>query len=92
MQRADSHIQYDQRITTRELSAILGIGKGIVDKIIYQLGYSKVCARWVPRRLTKEHKNKDKSSAWSCLLVMRLRVMIEGDDLSFERRNLWKEV
>jgi hypothetical protein len=45
MQRADSHIRNDRRITTRELAAILGIGKGSVDKIIHQLEYSKVCAQ-----------------------------------------------
>jgi DNA-binding MarR family transcriptional regulator len=45
MQRADSHIRYNRRITTRELAAILGIGKGNVDKIIHQLEYSKVCAQ-----------------------------------------------
>jgi DNA-binding MarR family transcriptional regulator len=45
MQRADSYIRNDRRITTRELAAIIGIDKGSVDKIIHQLGYSKVCAR-----------------------------------------------
>jgi hypothetical protein len=39
VQRADSNIRNDPRITTRELAAILGIGKGSVDKIIHQLGY-----------------------------------------------------
>jgi hypothetical protein len=44
IQLAGSHIRNDRRITTRELAAILGIGKGSIDKIIHQLGYSKVCA------------------------------------------------
>jgi DNA-binding MarR family transcriptional regulator len=44
VQPADSLIQDDRRITTRELAAVLGIGKGSVKKIIHQLGYSKVCA------------------------------------------------
>jgi hypothetical protein len=61
---------------SRELAAVLSIGKGSVDKIIHQLRYSKVCARWVPRSLTEEHKNKEKASARSCLLVTRLRVTI----------------
>jgi DNA-binding MarR family transcriptional regulator len=72
MQRADSHIRNDRRMISRELAAILSIGKGSVDKIIHQLRYSKVCARWVPRSLTEEHKNKEKASARSCLLVTRL--------------------
>jgi hypothetical protein len=44
MQQADSHIRNDRRITTRELAAILGIGKGSVDKIIHQLRYIKLRA------------------------------------------------
>jgi histone-lysine N-methyltransferase SETMAR len=58
MQWADSHIQNDRRITSRELATMLGISKGNVDKIIHQLGYSKVYARWVPRSLTEEHKEQ----------------------------------
>jgi hypothetical protein len=40
VQLADSLIRDDQRITTRELAAVLFIGKGSVEKIIHQLGYS----------------------------------------------------
>jgi histone-lysine N-methyltransferase SETMAR len=76
MQRNDSHIRNDWRITTRELAAILGIGKGSVDKIVHQLGYSKVCARWVPRTLTEEHKEQRKVN---CLELLA-RYEAEGDD------------
>jgi hypothetical protein len=38
MQRA-RHMRKDRRIKTRELNAILGIGKGSVDKITHQVGY-----------------------------------------------------
>jgi DNA-binding MarR family transcriptional regulator len=75
MQRADSHIRSDRRIT-RELAAILGIGKGSIDKIIHQLEYSKVFARWVPRNLTEWHK-KQRKNIWSELLA---RYEAEGDD------------
>jgi hypothetical protein len=60
MQRADSHIRNDRRITTRELGTKLVIGKGSVDKIIHQLGYSKMYARWVSRSLTEEHYEQRK--------------------------------
>jgi hypothetical protein len=36
MQRADSHIRNDRRITTRELAAVLGIGKEASIKTIHQ--------------------------------------------------------
>jgi histone-lysine N-methyltransferase SETMAR len=76
VQRANSLIRDVRRMTTRELSAILGIGKGSVDKIIHQLGYSKVCARWVPRSLTEEHKQQRKAICSELLA----RYEVEGDD------------
>jgi histone-lysine N-methyltransferase SETMAR len=60
LHRAHSHIRNDRRIIPRELAAILGIGKGSVNKIIHKLGYSKVCARWVPRSLTENYKEQRK--------------------------------
>jgi histone-lysine N-methyltransferase SETMAR len=77
VQRADSLIRDNRRITTRELTAVLGIGKGSVDKIIHQLGYSKVCARWVPRSLTEEHKQQRKAICSELLAHYEA----EGDDL-----------
>jgi hypothetical protein len=59
-QQADNRIWNDQRITTRDLTAILGIGKGNFDKIIHQLGYSQACAQWVRRSLTEERKEQRK--------------------------------
>jgi hypothetical protein len=52
------------------------MGKGSVDKIIHQLGYSKVCARWVPRNLTEEHKQQRKAICSELLA----RYEVEGDD------------
>jgi DNA-binding MarR family transcriptional regulator len=83
MQRADGHIQNDWRITTRDLAAVLNIGKGRVDKIIHQLEYSKVCTQ----RALKNIRNKEKSSAWSCLIVTRLRVTIPCPPLSWVMRH-----
>jgi hypothetical protein len=57
-QQADNHIWNDRRNTTRDLAAILSIGKGSFDKIIHQLGYSQACARCVPRSLTEERKEQ----------------------------------
>jgi hypothetical protein len=76
VQRALSHIRNYRRITTRELFAILAIGKDVVDKIIHQLGYAKVCALSVPRSLTEEHKEQRKI-VFSELLA---RYEAEGED------------
>jgi hypothetical protein len=51
-QRADDIIHADQRITSRQLAIQLSVSNGSAITIIEALGYSKVCARWVPRNLT----------------------------------------
>ena len=56
--RVGALIREKRRITVRELSGILNVSDGNVKTIIKQhLQYSKVCARWIQRLLTDEHKN-----------------------------------
>ena len=62
----DALIRENRRITVCELSGILNIS---VKTIIKQhLQYSKVCARWIPRFLTDEHKSTRLQMAQSLLL------------------------
>ncbi|PSN52961.1 hypothetical protein C0J52_03623 [Blattella germanica] len=63
LQRSDVVIRADQRITTRQLVLKLSVSKGSVDAIINALGYRNVCARWVPRSLTVDHKSQRKDIA-----------------------------
>jgi histone-lysine N-methyltransferase SETMAR len=49
-------IMADRRITVKQLSLRLDIAEASVCRILEQLGFSKVCARWVPRQLTDAHK------------------------------------
>jgi hypothetical protein len=51
----------DRSITAGELCAATGTGKVAVMAIIRELGYRKVCARWVPKMLTVEHKRARKN-------------------------------
>jgi hypothetical protein len=53
----------DRRITSRPgtLSLSLSISKGRVSHIIRSLGFSEICARWVPRSFTIEHKTETKA-------------------------------
>jgi hypothetical protein len=60
LQRADEQIRKDQRITTRKLATKLSVSKGCVNNIIDALGYAKVCACRVPRRLADDHKTVQK--------------------------------
>ena len=54
--QADALIKEYRRITINELAESLRESEGCAVKIIDTLGFSKVCARWVPRQLTEAHK------------------------------------
>ena len=61
LQRADDIIHADRRITSRQLAVQLSVSNGNAVAIIDALGYSKVCARWVTRSLTTEHRRQKES-------------------------------
>ncbi len=49
----------DRRVTIEVISEKLGISTGLVHKIIHNdLGFTKTCARWVPKQLSPDHKKK----------------------------------
>ena len=54
--QADALIKENRCITINELAESLRVSAGSAVKIKDTLGYSKVCARWVPRQLTEAHK------------------------------------
>ena len=47
-----------------------------MQKTIESLGYRKVCARWVPRLLTKDHKGQRKPSSQNCCGDIDMKTMI----------------
>jgi histone-lysine N-methyltransferase SETMAR len=50
-------VMNDRRLTVSEIAASISISVGSVDTILNEkLGMSKVCARWVPRNLTRVQK------------------------------------
>lgn len=53
----DDFIQNDRRITQKRIANHIGISKERVGFIIEQLGYRKLCARWVPRRFSTTRGN-----------------------------------
>jgi hypothetical protein len=60
LQRADD-IHADQRITSQQLAVQLSVSTGSAMAIIDTSEYSKVCARWIPRSLTTEHRRQRKA-------------------------------
>jgi len=60
-ERVDEIIQDDRRVTVDTIARTLGIGHNAVQEMIESLGYRKVCACWVPRLLTEDHKGQRKA-------------------------------
>lgn len=72
----DDLIQNDRRITQKRIANHIGISKERVGFIIEQLGYRKICAGWVPHRLTDENKQR----RLECCKQLLQRYRDEGDD------------
>ena len=56
--QVDELIKHDRRITQKQITGRLGMSKERVGYIIGLLGYTEVCSRWVPCKLTSEKKQK----------------------------------
>ena len=54
--KAEGSIRDDRRVTIDDIAERLRISHGSAAKIAGELGFAKVCARWVPRQLTDAHK------------------------------------
>jgi hypothetical protein len=62
--RIEGLIQENRRIRLRDIADELNISVGTVHSIVHeQLGFRKVCSRWVPNQLTEVHKSA-KPHAW----------------------------
>jgi len=55
-ERLNQLIRANRRIRTRELCTELNIGFNALATMVASLKFRKVCARWVSRMLTQEHK------------------------------------
>ena len=59
IQQAQKIIMDNRRVKIDDVAYVLQISHGSAYQIIHDvLGYHKICARWVPRQLTAEHKRK----------------------------------
>ena len=83
----------DRRIKVRELAGIVGISKSALHRILTEsLSMRKLCARWVPRLLTLEQKQRREDVSIQCLAMLQrnknefLRRYITMDITSHLRR------
>jgi len=65
LQETEGEIRANRRLTIRELHQnIPEVSKtAIHEDVTEKLGYRKLCARWVPKMLTGDHKTKRIGSA-----------------------------
>ena len=79
LQEIEGEIRADRSVKIRELHHIIPeVSKTTIRKVVTEkLGYIKVCARWVPKILTDEHKTKRMGSA----LKFLPRYAQEGDEI-----------
>jgi hypothetical protein len=73
LQHDDAFVHEDRHITTRQLELSISINKGRVCCIIPDLGYSKVCAQWVPRSPAFGQKTERNAITSELLARLKLR-------------------
>jgi hypothetical protein len=57
--QARQKVLLNRRVAVDEVACSLQISPGFAFQIIHdELGFHKICARWVPRQLTAKHKRK----------------------------------
>ena len=78
LQEIEGEICANRCVTIRELHHIIPkVSKTTVDDAVTEkLGYRKLCAHWVPKMLTDDHKTKRMGSA----LKFLTRYALEGDE------------
>ena len=78
LQEIEGEIRANRRVTIRELHHIISeVSKATIHEAVTEkLGYRKLCARWVPKMLTDDHKTKRMGSA----LKFLTRYAHEGDE------------
>lgn len=79
--RVDELVRNNRRITVSEIEVEVGVSHGSAVLILSQLGYSKVCARWVPHLLSEEQRQ----NRVSICLQWQSRMRREGADNFLKR-------
>ncbi|KYN42498.1 Histone-lysine N-methyltransferase SETMAR [Trachymyrmex septentrionalis] len=65
----------DRRLKVRELADMVNISKSAVHRILAEnLEMRKLCARWVPRLLTIEQKQRREDVSIECLAMQQSRI------------------
>jgi hypothetical protein len=69
-------------VTASELEHDLSLSHGTIIRVIQELGFHKVCGRWVPRALSDDHKAR--RMAWLNHLGPSLDYMLDAQKLPSE--------
>ena len=79
VRKVNERVRDNRRFTISDLSLhFLQVSRTLIfDIVSSRLGYRKVCARWVPKVLTEEHKKQ----RVACALTFLMRFHKEGDGM-----------
>ena len=79
VRKVNERVRDNRRFTISDLSLYFTeISRTLLnDTVSSHLGYRKVCARWVPKMLTEEHKKQ----RVACALTFLMRYHKEGDGM-----------
>ena len=70
MEKIHKMVLDDRGLKVRELADMVGISKRAVHRILTEnLDMRKLCARWVPRLLTMEQKQRREDVSIECLAM-----------------------
>ncbi|XP_037560729.1 uncharacterized protein LOC119438774 [Dermacentor silvarum] len=84
--KVDDLVRSDRRVTLRMLTVKVDVSVGTVWTIVHdRLRYRKVCAQWVPKQLTDQHKELHMGQAFQHLFryhedLAFLEWIVTGDE------------
>ena len=72
-------IRDDRRVTIDDIAQRFGTSHGSAAKIVGELGFAMVCARWVPRQLTDATSKPVSKLVWSFSSVTQVKLYSSVD-------------
>ena len=94
--KVEKLIRDDRRITIDDIAECVEVSHGSAVNIVNELGFAKVCARWVPRQLLDFHKQARFEACSELIECHRsdktfLSRIVTGDETGFITMNLCRK-
>jgi len=87
LEKVDSFVRSDRHLTLKELHQMCSeVSRTVLyETITDRLDFQKLCARWIPKMLTDQHKTSRIESGWAIILRFEkeeefLDLIVTGDE------------